>query len=75
MRRFLLLMAAPLALVLHTAAGQESNQPVDPTPVRSVGKAVREHPGGEGTQIGVEFLILRDTARDRIRAYVASGNA
>jgi CheY-like chemotaxis protein len=46
--------------------------PDDDVEIRAVGKAVREHPWGEGKQIGVEFLILRDAARDRIRAYVAS---
>jgi CheY-like chemotaxis protein len=46
--------------------------PDDEVEIRAVGKAVREHPWGEGKQIGVEFLILRDAARDRIRAYVAS---
>jgi len=43
--------------------------PDDDVEIRAVGKAVREHPWGE-KQIGVEFLILRDAARDRIRAYV-----
>jgi CheY-like chemotaxis protein len=46
--------------------------PDDDVEIRAVGKAVREHPWGEGKQIGVEFLILRDAARDRIRAYVAA---
>jgi virulence-associated protein VagC len=45
--------------------------PGDEVEIRAVGKAVREHPWGE-KQIGVEFLILRDAARDRIRAYVAA---
>jgi CheY-like chemotaxis protein len=46
--------------------------PHDDFEIRAVGKAVREHPRGDGKQIGVEFLILRDVARDRIRQYVAS---
>ena len=46
--------------------------PDDDVEIRAVGKAVREHPWGEGKQIGVEFLILRDAARDRIRAFVAA---
>lgn len=46
--------------------------PDDDVEIRAVGKAVREHPWGEGKQIGVEFLILRDAARDRIRAYVGA---
>lgn len=46
--------------------------PDDDFEIRAVGKAVREHPRGDGTQIGVEFLILRDVARDRIRRYVAA---
>ncbi len=45
--------------------------PDDEVEIRAVGKAVREHPWGE-KQIGVEFLILRDVARNRIRAYVAA---
>ena len=49
--------------------------PGDDVDVRAVGKAVREHPWGQGTQIGVEFLILRDNARDRIRSFVASAEA
>ena len=46
--------------------------PHDDFEIRAVGKAVREHPRGDGKQIGVEFLILRDVARDRIRQYVAA---
>ena len=46
--------------------------PGDDVEIRAVGKAVREHPFGGGKQIGVEFLILRDAARDRIRRYVAA---
>lgn len=46
--------------------------PDDDVEIRAVGKAVREHPAGDGKQIGVEFLILREAARDRIRRYVAS---
>jgi CheY-like chemotaxis protein len=46
--------------------------PGEDVDLRAVGKAVREHPVGEGKQIGVEFLILRDDARDRIRAYVGA---
>ena len=46
--------------------------PGDEVEIHAVGKAVREHPWGGGKQIGVEFLILRDAARDRIRAYVAA---
>jgi len=37
-----------------------------------VGKIVREHPWGDGLQVGVEFLILRDSGRDRIRSWVAA---
>lgn len=44
--------------------------PGDDVEIRAVGKAVREHPGGGGKEIGVEFLILREAARERIRAYV-----
>ena len=46
--------------------------PEDDEEIRAVGKAVREHPRGNGKLIGVEFLILRDAARDRIRKYAAA---
>jgi len=46
--------------------------PDDEVEIRAVGKAVREHPRGDGKQIGVEFLILQDVARDRIRQFVAA---
>jgi len=44
-------------------------------PIRGVGQVVREHPPVDGgpPRLGVEFLILRDGARDRIRAYVEAG--
>ena len=41
-------------------------------PAEAVGKVVREHPPRDGTLVGVEFLILRDNGRDRIRAWVAA---
>jgi hypothetical protein len=70
-----LLLKTPEPVVIGSKLELEFSLPGDPQPVRAVGKAVREHPWGEGTQIGVEFLILRDTARDRIRTYVASASA
>jgi PilZ domain-containing protein len=44
-------------------------------PVRAVGQVVREDPAGDGgaPRLGIEFLILRDGARDRIRSYVEAG--
>ena len=44
-------------------------------PVRAVGQVVREDPGSDGgpPRLGIEFLILRDGARDRIRSYVEAG--
>jgi PilZ domain len=41
-------------------------------PVRAVGQVVREDPGRDSgpQRLGIEFLILRDGARDRIRTYV-----
>jgi hypothetical protein len=43
--------------------------------VRAVGQVVREDApdGGNTARLGVEFLILRDGARERIRAYVEAG--
>jgi hypothetical protein len=43
--------------------------------VRAVGQVVREDTadGGNPVRLGVEFLILRDGARERIRAYVEAG--
>jgi hypothetical protein len=44
-------------------------------PVRAVGQVVREDPSSDSgpPRLGIEFLILRDGARDRIRAYVEAG--
>ena len=45
-------------------------------PVRAVGQVVREDPAasdGGPPRLGIEFLILRDGARDRIRSYVEAG--
>jgi len=44
-------------------------------PVRAVGQVVREDPASDGgpSRLGIEFLILRDGARDRIRSYVEAG--
>ena len=43
-------------------------------PLRAVGQVVREEPSTDGgpPRLGIEFLILREGARDRIRAYVES---
>jgi CheY-like chemotaxis protein len=50
--------------------------PDDPADLRAVGQVVREERSEDGhARVGVEFLILRDTARDRIRNYVESGPA
>ena len=44
-------------------------------PVRAVGQVVREDPPRDGgpPRLGVEFLILRDGARERIRSFVEGG--
>jgi hypothetical protein len=44
--------------------------PGDVQDLRTVGQVVREEPA-QPMRLGVSFLILRDTARDRIRAFVA----
>jgi hypothetical protein len=43
--------------------------------VRAVGQVVREEsaPDGSPPRLGVEFLILRDGARERIRSFVEAG--
>jgi hypothetical protein len=43
--------------------------------LRAVGQVVREDPPGEDglARLGIEFLILRDGARERIRSYVEAG--
>jgi hypothetical protein len=45
--------------------------------VRAVGQVVRDNSadGGQPARLGVEFLILRDGARERIRAYVDGGGS
>jgi CheY-like chemotaxis protein len=67
-----LLLVTPEPVDIGSKLELTFHLPGDDVEIRAVGKAVREHPWGEGKQIGVEFLILRDAARDRIRAYVAS---
>jgi hypothetical protein len=48
--------------------------PDDQSDLRAVGQVVREERSEDGqSRVGVEFLILRDTARDRIRSYVEGG--
>lgn len=66
-----LLLQTPEAVDIGSKLELTFRLPGDELEIRAVGKAVREHPWGE-KQIGVEFLILRDAARDRIRAYVAA---
>jgi hypothetical protein len=43
--------------------------------LRAVGQVVREEPGLDGRppRLGVEFLILREGARETIRSYVGTG--
>jgi CheY-like chemotaxis protein len=67
-----LLLETPEPVVIGSKLELAFLLPGDPAEVRAVGKAVREHPWGKGTQIGVEFLILRGDGRDRIRSYVAT---
>jgi CheY-like chemotaxis protein len=67
-----LLLETPEPLVIGSKLELQFSLPSEPTEIRAVGKAVREHPWGEGTQVGVEFLILRGDGRDRIRSYVAA---
>jgi CheY-like chemotaxis protein len=65
-----LLLETPEPLDIGSKLELSFRLPGDEVEIRAVGKAIREHPWGEGKQVGVEFLILRDAARDRIRAYV-----
>ena len=48
--------------------------PGDTHELRTVGQVVREEPN-QPTRLGVSFLILRDTARDKIRDFVAAQGA
>ncbi len=50
--------------------------PGDPERLRTVGQVVRDEVRDRQRRFGVEFLILRETARERIRAFVeAEGRA
>jgi hypothetical protein len=70
-------------MLLETAAPLDVGSKLDlsftlPGPggtVRAVGQVVRDSTaeGGQPARLGVEFLILRDGARERIRAYVDGG--
>jgi c-di-GMP-binding flagellar brake protein YcgR len=69
-------------MLLETTEGLDVGAKLDLTftlpggaPIRAVGQVVREHAGLDGgpPRLGVEFLILRDGARDRIRVYVDGG--
>jgi c-di-GMP-binding flagellar brake protein YcgR len=69
-------------MLLETAAPLDVGSKLDlsftlPGPggaVRAVGQVVRENTSdGQPAHLGVEFLILRDGARERIRAYVDGG--
>jgi hypothetical protein len=45
--------------------------PGDPTDLRVVAQVIRQEAGEEGrTRAGVEFVIVREVVRDRIRAFV-----
>ncbi len=70
-------------MLLETASALDVGSKLDlsftlPGPggaVRAVGQVVRENAAdaGQPARLGVEFLILRDGARERIRAYVEGG--
>jgi CheY-like chemotaxis protein len=67
-----LLLQTPEPVEIGSKLELSFKLPGDLEDVQAVGKVVREHPWGGGLQVGVEFLILRGTGRDRIRAWVAA---
>ena len=67
-----LLLETPEPVEIGSKLELSFQLPGEPEEIRAVGKVVREHPWGDGLQVGVEFLILRDNGRDRIRAWVAA---
>ena len=66
-----ILLETPEPVVIGSKLELAFTLPDDDVPIRAVGQVVREHAWGEGTQVGVEFLILRDFGRNRIRAWVS----
>src|SRR5207245_11033811 len=45
--------------------------PGDPTDLRVVAQVIRQEPGEDGrARTGVEFVIVREAVRERIRAFV-----
>ena len=67
-----LLLQTPEPVEIGSKLELSFRLPGDVEDVLAVGKVVREHPWGGGLQVGVEFLILRGTGRDRIRSWVAA---
>ena len=67
-----LLLETPEPIEIGSKLELSFRLPGDVEDVLAVGKVVREHPWGGGLQVGVEFLILRGSGRDRIRTYAAA---
>jgi CheY-like chemotaxis protein len=69
-----MLLETPEPLDIGAKLDLSFRLPDDPADLRAVGQVVREERSEDGhSRVGVEFLILRDTARDRIRSYVEGG--
>jgi diguanylate cyclase (GGDEF)-like protein/PAS domain S-box-containing protein len=67
------LLESPAALELGAKLGLTFRLPGDSTDVHVVGQVVRPAGGGDGLwRTGVEFLVYRGDARDRIVAFVES---
>jgi CheY-like chemotaxis protein len=68
-----MLLETPEPLDIGAKLDLSFRLPDDPSDLRAVAQVVREEHSEDGhARVGVEFLILRDTARERIRTYVES---
>ena len=66
-----MLLESPEPVEVGTKLDLSFRLPGDPADLRLVAQAIRQEPGEEGpARSGVEFVIVRETVRDRIRAFV-----